>query len=95
MRLPSIHATASERTTRMKFSDLAFRAEARFDNGRGASVVKSPMSYGGNAGLYELAVLDATGKLDYATPITDDVIGWLSEGDVSDLLDRIKALPRC
>jgi hypothetical protein len=69
----------------MQFSELdfrkinerahAFRAEARFDNGRGASVVKSPMSYGGDAGLYELAVLDATGKLDYTTPITADVIG--------------------
>ena len=87
----------------MQFSDLAFRkinerahafrAEARFDNRRGASVVKSPMSYGGDAGLYELAVLDATGKLDYTTPITADVIGWCSEKDVSDLLDRIKALP--
>lgn len=69
-----------------------------FDNGYGASVVRfaqpgSCESYGGAAGLYELAVLDHTGEIDYTTPITSDVLGWLTQQDVHDLLARIASLP--
>ena len=65
----------------------------KFDNGYGASVVCNAYSYGGSKGLYELAVLDKRGSLCYSTPITSDVVGYLTESGVADLLEKIKALP--
>jgi len=71
----------------------------RFDNGFGASVVQNTHSYGGNEGLWELAVLKFSGpdiikdyKLTYDTPITDDVIGHLNEAEVEEYLEKIEAL---
>jgi hypothetical protein len=66
--------------------------EYQFDNGYGASVVKHDTSYGGDRGLYEIAVLDSSGDLCYSTPITDDVIGFATEDKVLDTLHRIKML---
>jgi len=63
-----------------------------FDNGYGASIVKGPMSYGGDRGLYELAVLDSNGELTYDTPVTNDVEGYLNEEDVTKLLEQIQKL---
>jgi len=84
------------------FKDLEFKehpnhmggvqARIQFDNGYGASVVKTPHTYGGDRGLYELAVLDSNGSLTYATAITDDVIGYLRPEDVSDVLTKIQQL---
>lgn len=65
----------------------------RFANGRGASVVRHAYSYGGESGLWELAVLNRDGGLDYSTPFTDDVLGYLSESDVRSALAAIRALP--
>jgi hypothetical protein len=67
-------------------------ARITFENGYGASVVKNDYSYGGNKGLYELAVLDSEGKLAYDTPITDDVIGYLRPEDVTDVMEKIQQL---
>lgn len=64
----------------------------KFANGFGASVVRFAQSYGGDRGLWELGVLGVDGHLTYDTPITDDVIGWLSEAAVADLLGQIEAL---
>lgn len=69
------------------------RALVKFPNGRGASVIRGAFSYGGPLGLYELGVVDEQDTLDYSTPITDDVLGYLDEDDVMELLDRIAALP--
>jgi hypothetical protein len=63
-----------------------------FDNGYGASIVKGPMSYGGDRGLYELAVLDSNGELTYDTPVTNNVEGYLNEEDVTKLLEQIQKL---
>lgn len=68
-----------------------------FANGYGASVIRTPFSYGGDAGLWEIAVLgpDAKGRktLCYSTPITDDVLGHLSVAEVNAVLAQIEALP--
>jgi hypothetical protein len=100
----------------MKFTDLHFKqhrvfptgiiACVEFPNGYGASVVRTPSSYGGEHNLFELAVL-RNGQLCSATPLTNDgvygvtharrnqfrdVLGWLTESDVEDYLNKIEAL---
>ncbi len=70
-----------------------------FPNNLGASVVRSEFSYGGENGLYELAVIRRTDSderewvITYDTPITNDVEGWLTPEGVLDLLAQIEALP--
>jgi hypothetical protein len=67
-------------------------ARIHFDNGYGASVVSHSFSYGGALGLYEIAVLRGD-DLVYDTPITSDVVGFLSEDDVTEVLKQIQQLP--
>ena len=69
------------------------RAKAHFPNGYTASVIIGPYSYGGDEGLYELAVMHG-GELCYLTPVTDDVVGHLTPEQVTELLAKIEALPR-
>lgn len=69
----------------------------RFENGYGASVVKHDGSYGNYKDLWELAVVKFIGESDrfylvYTTDITCDVVGYLTDKDVQDLLRRIKEL---
>jgi hypothetical protein len=84
------------------FKDLEFKdhpngmggvqAKIQFDNGFGASIVKTPFSYGGTRGQYELAVFGQDGDITYDTPITDDVLGYLSESAVTEALAKIQSL---
>ena len=83
------------------FNDLQFKqdiqrglnaARIMFDNGYGASVIIGPHTYGGEDGLYELGVLGKDKKLTYDTPVTDDVEGYLSEDDVTRLMEQIQKL---
>ena len=83
------------------FNDLVFKqdiqrglnaAKVMFDNGYGASVIIGPHTYGGEDGLYELAVLGKDKKLTYDTSVTDDVEGYLTEDDVTKLLEQIQKL---
>ncbi len=62
-----------------------------FKNGYGASIVKHDYSYGGKEGLYELAVLKSDGIV-YDTPITDDVLGYLTTNEVTEILIKIQQL---
>ena len=67
----------------------------KFSNGYGASVVRHSFSYGGDEGLWELAVIRYNGDhfdIYYSTPIAGDVLGYLSEEDVDAILDEIAAL---
>lgn len=68
----------------------------RFDNNYGASVIRGPHTYGGNQGLFELAVVQFNGNkhtIAYDTPITDDVLGWLTGDEVFEKLAEIQSLP--
>ena len=69
----------------------------KFANNYGASVVKGEHTYGGEEGLWELAVIrfktDGEFSLDYSTPITEDVEGHLTDDAVEELLTKIEALP--
>lgn len=62
-----------------------------FSNGYGASVIRHQGSYGFKKNLWELAVL-SNGELCYSTPITDDVIGHLTEDEVETILKQIEEL---
>lgn len=77
------------------FNDLEFNAhplnngvlaKMEFDNGFGVSVVQSPYSYGGDRGLYELAVWK-DGEIHYDNKIANgDVVGYLRPEDVTDAM---------
>lgn len=84
----------------MKFADLTFKphpdgvgiqATVDFPNGYGASIIQAPCSYGGEDGLYELAVVH-NGSICYNTLITDDVLGHLAEEDIEGILAEIETL---
>lgn len=66
-----------------------------FPNHYGASVIKHFDSIGHEKDLFELAVLERwrdEWELCYDTYITDDVIGWLSNDRVLEILNQIKNL---
>lgn len=80
-----------------KHEDLySQRYRFKFNNGYGASVIRGVGTYGGREGLWELAVLcfdeDGESWLTYDTPITSDVIGYLTIDEVNKQLDKIKKL---
>jgi len=90
-------------TVMKKFEDLDFiklddgfmkgvKCRMTFENGYGVSVVSHTYSYGGKDGLFEIAVLDKDGNLTYDTPVTNDVIGYLTEEDVTDVLKQVQEL---
>ena len=69
----------------------------RFENNYGASVIKFPGSYGYEQGEWELAVIrfpsdNGEFRIDFETPITDDVLGHLSWMEVEEHLKEIKNL---
>jgi hypothetical protein len=79
-----------------RFEDLEFRmvpskdggihATMDFENGFGVSVVQSPYTYGGDRGLYELAVIK-DGDIHYDNPVAKgDVVGYLRPEDVTDAM---------
>lgn len=72
----------------------------RFKNNYGASIVQHSFSYGKDDNLWELAVIiyekdakdDFNFELCYSTEITDDVIGFLSEEEVNEIVGKIEKL---
>lgn len=64
----------------------------QFPNGYGASIIRHRYSYGSRDGLWEVAVT-RDGQLDSSTTVTDDVLGYLTESDVADVLLLIEHLP--
>jgi len=72
-------------------ADFGIVSRTKFDNGYEASVVKSEHSYGGKDGLYELAIFKDD-DICYDTPITNDVLGYLTDKDVTEVLIKIQQL---
>jgi hypothetical protein len=89
----------------MTFTDLKFEHDEMgeyafhiYDNHYGVSVVRGPYTYGGMKGLYELAVVymapeDKESQLVYDTPITNDVMGYLTPDNITDVMAQVEALP--
>lgn len=67
------------------------QARMEFDNGYGVSVIN--YGYGRDEGLYELAIMRDDG-LCYDTPITNDVLGYLTEEDVTKYMRLVQLLPK-
>jgi hypothetical protein len=81
------------------FKDLVFKphplssgiqAVIDFENGYGISVVQTPYSYGGKMGLYEIAIIDKDRDVIYNTPISEGIVGYLREEDVTEVMERIQ-----
>ena len=68
------------------------RGTVHFDNGFGASVIKTSQSNGGSGGFFEVAVIDTENNVMCDTPVMGDVVGWCSPEAVDDLLGKIKEL---
>ncbi len=62
-----------------------------FDNGYGVSVIKYPDYYSYGQGLWEVAVL-YDGELTYCTEITNNVLGWQTEDDVTEVMRKVQLL---
>ena len=71
--------------------DFGIVSRTQFDNGYEVSVVKSEYTYGGKDGLYELAIFKDD-EICYDTPITNDVLGYLTDKDVTEVLIKIQQL---
>jgi len=73
--------------------NFGYQKFVEFDNGYTASVVSNDMSYGGDRGLFEIAIL-YNSDIVYDTDLTNDVIGFLDFDGVIQTLDSIRKLPR-
>ena len=88
----------------MTFEDLVFEkdwlgkyAYHMYPNNYGVSVVIGPHTYGGDKGLYEVAIIKMTpdmkeSELCYDTPIANDVMGNLTPEDVTDIMKQVSEL---
>jgi hypothetical protein len=91
------------RIIKMKINELDFdshpgglggsKAKVKFANGYSASVVTGDMFYSTADSPYEIAVIDSNNEITYDTPITDDVLGYLTEDEANEVLAAIEALP--
>jgi hypothetical protein len=72
-------------------ADFGIVSRTKLDNGYEVSVVQSQYTYGGDKGLFELAVFK-DGEICYDTPITNDVIGYLRPEDVTDVMEKLQKL---
>jgi len=75
-----------------KTYSLGTQARMDFKNGYGVSVTTGPTAYC-DEGEYELAVFKG-GDLCYDTPITDDVIGWLTPRQITVIMKKVQTLPK-
>jgi len=69
----------------------AKQAEMYFDNEYGVSVIIGKHFYSNGIDTYELAIL-YKGKLCYNTGITDDVMGYLTESEITQVMIKVQSL---
>lgn len=75
----------------VSFPDDGEYYQVDFENGYGVSIIRHEYSYGGPQGLWEIGILHQ-GKLCYKSGISEDVIGYLTEEQVTEYLDQIAQL---
>ncbi len=68
-----------------------YQYTAYFSNGYGIDIVKHNGSYGHEYDEWEIAVMK-DGKCYYKTPITDDVIGYLTSAEVMNYVMKVETL---
>ena len=73
-----------------RFGGIQYLAD--FDNKYSISIIKHSGSYGREEDKWEIAVLH-NGELCYDSPVTDDVIGWLTDEEVIEYFFKVKFLP--
>lgn len=83
----------------MKFKDLVFekhpvallnsQAFHQFPNGYGVSVIDGDYDFCDN-GTYEVAIMK-DGELCYDTPLTDDVLGYQTPGEIDEILKEVES----
>jgi hypothetical protein len=78
--------------THSQQTDLDHRERHEFDNGYGASIVCHKFSYGYEQGEFEIAVLH-NDDICCATPITNNVLGYVEPRRVDSILKKIENLP--
>ena len=70
--------------------NMGIVSRLEFDNGWSVSVVKGQYTYGGDKGLYELAVFK-DGEIHYDNDVANgDVVGYLRPEDVTDVMIKIQ-----
>lgn len=67
------------------------QATLKFDNGYGVSVQFGKRVYSNGIDTYELAVTEDM-CVCYDTPITDDVLGYLTKNEVTEAMIKIQEL---
>lgn len=67
------------------------QAKLAFENGYEVSVLFGNMFYSNGIDTYEVAIL-LDGNLCYNTGITDDVIGYITADEVTDIMKKVQAL---
>jgi hypothetical protein len=62
-----------------------------FDNGYGLSIISHSFSYGGDEGLFEVALLNSNGDLIYDESLGfGDVLKHLDFQEVADIINKVK-----
>jgi hypothetical protein len=70
---------------------MKYKKVLQFNNGYGLSIICSEMSYGGNEGMFEIALLDSEGSIIYDDALGfSDVMGYLDFGHVALIIDKIR-----
>lgn len=88
--IAEIGALSRHEVTRQTIFD-GYRYACQFDNGYGISIIKHSGSYGSDEDWFEAAVLKGD-RVCSTTPITNDVLGWLTEEEVVDTAKKVAAL---